>query len=133
MSHFAVKNSLPTIKLPTGGSERHITLKMTTKTGVVNFVCANAPTLSSNTEQKDQFYDVFNSTISSMPNKEGLFIMGDFNVRLGADCVAWAFVIGHHGIGKMTENSQRLLKLCSFHKLTVTNTFFQYKDRHKVL
>ena len=32
----------------------------------------------------------------------------------------------------MNENGQRLLELCSFYKLAVTNTFFQHKDRHKV-
>ena len=32
----------------------------------------------------------------------------------------------------MNENGQRLLELCSFHKLAITNTFFQNKARHKV-
>ena len=32
----------------------------------------------------------------------------------------------------MNENGQRILELCSFHKLAVTNTY-QHKDGHKVL
>ena len=130
---FAVKNSLlSTIELPTGGTERLLILKMTARTGVVNFVCAYAPTLCSTEDEKDQFYDALDSIVRCVPSKEALFIMGDFNARVGADCEAWPSVIGHHGVGKMNENGQRLLELCSFHKLAVTNTFFQHKDRHKV-
>lgn len=32
--------------------------------------------------------------------------------------------IGHFGVRKLNENGQRLFKLCSFHDLCITNTFF---------
>ena len=130
---LAVKNSLlSTIEPPTGGSERLLNLRMTTRVGVANFVCAYAPTLCSTSDEKDKFYDALDSIVRSVPKKEALFIMGDFNARVGANSEAWPFVIGRHGVGKMNENGQRLLELCSFHKLAVTNTFFQHKKRHKV-
>ena len=59
------------------------------------------------------FYDTLDSTIKSVPSKEELFIMKDFNARVGADFEAWPSVISHHGIGKINENCQRLLELCS--------------------
>ena len=91
---FAVKNSLlSTIELPTGGTERLLILKMTARTGVVNFVCAYAPTLCSTKDEKDQFYDALDSIVRCVPSKEALFIMGDFNARVGADCEAWPSVI----------------------------------------
>ena len=93
---------------------------MTARTGVVNFVCAYAPTLCSTEDEKDQFYDALDSIVRCVPSKEALFIIGDFNARVGADCEAWPSVIGHHGVGKMNENGQRLLELWSFHKLAVT-------------
>ena len=51
---------------------------------------------------------------------------------MGADHESWPDVLGHHGIGKMNENGQRLLEFCCYHKLCVTNTFFQIKACHKV-
>ena len=99
---FAVKNSLlSTLEPSTGGTERLLNLKMFKRTGVVNLVCAYAPTLCSTADKKDQFYDALDSTIRSVPSKEALFIMGDFNARVGADWEAWPSIIGHHGIGKM--------------------------------
>lgn len=67
---------------------------MTTKAGVVNFVCAYVPTLCSTTDEKDQFYDALDSIVRSVPNKEGLHIMGDLNARLGADSEARPSVMG---------------------------------------
>ena len=40
-------------------------------------------------------------------------------------------VFGHRGIGKLNENGQRLLEVCCFHNLCVTNTYFRDKDRRK--
>ena len=37
-----------------------------------------------------------------------------------------------HGRGKMNDNGQRLLELCCYHGLCVTNTFFPCKDIHQV-
>ena len=49
---LAVKNSLlSTLEPPTGRTERLLNLKMFTRTGVVNLVCAYAPTLCSTTEE----------------------------------------------------------------------------------
>ena len=122
----------PPVEPPTGGTERLLNLKLFTRTGVVNLVCAYAPTLCSTVDEKDQFYDALDSTIRSVPSKEALFIMRDFNARVGADWEAWPSIIGDHGIGKMNENGQRLLELCSFRNLAITSTFFEHKDQHKV-
>ena len=130
---FAVRNSLlSTIKPPTGGSERLLTMQMTASTGPVTFISTYAPTLTSTADEKDRFYEALDATIKSVPNKEGLYILGDFNARVGADHKAWPTSLGRLGVGKMNENGQRLLELCSFHKLAITNTFFENKARHKV-
>ena len=130
---FAVRNSLlSTITPPTGGSERLLTMRMTASTGPVTFISAYAPALTSTADKKDRFYEALDATIKSVPNKEGLYILGDFNARVGADHKAWQTSLGRLGVGKMNENGQRLLELCSFHKLAITNTFFENKAQHKV-
>ena len=67
-----------------------------------------------------------------VPSSEHILLLSDFNVRVGADQESWPSVLGHHGIGKMNDNSQRLLELCCYHNLRVTNTFFKNKACHKV-
>ena len=49
-----------------------------------------------------------------------------------ADHATWPSCIGHFGIGKLNENGQRLLELCSYHDLCITNTFFATKLCHRV-
>ena len=130
---FAIKNSLlGCIVPPSEGSERILKLQLQTSAGPVSLVSAYAPTLHSLPEAKDKFYDELNATIHGIPHQQHLFILGDFNARIGADHASWPSSLGHHGIGKMNDNGQRLLELCSYNNLCVTNTFFGTKPRHRV-
>ena len=63
---------------------------------------------------------------------EQLYILGDFNPRVGADHESWTTCLGHHGMEKMNENGQRLIELWCHHGLSITNTFFENKPCHKV-
>ena len=130
---FAVRNSLiRMITPPNSGTERILKLQLTTTSGTVNFICAYAPTLYSSSELKDTFYESLDVAVSGIPTTELVYILGDFNARVGANHEIWPLALGHHGVGKMNENGQRLLEFCSFHGLCVTNTFFQNKTCHKV-
>ena len=95
--------------------------------GLVSLISAYAPTLTSASELKDKFYD-----ISKVPPQEPLFIFGDFNAMVSADHSSWSIFLGHFGIGNMNENGQRLLELYCHHSLSITNTFFMTKSKHKV-
>ncbi|KAK2185409.1 hypothetical protein NP493_238g03040 [Ridgeia piscesae] len=97
---FAVRNSLLNMTEP--GYERLLTL------------------LTPNT--KDEFYENVASIINSIPNKEQLVLLGDFN----ANHDTWPSYFGHFGVGRINENGQRLLELC------IVNTCFKTKPQHKV-
>ncbi|XP_030839694.1 uncharacterized protein LOC100887870 [Strongylocentrotus purpuratus] len=56
---------------------------------------------------------------------------GPVNI-LGTDHDSWPKCIGRFGIGKLNENVQRLLEVCTYHDLCITNTFFFTKPCHKV-
>ena len=114
------------------GSERLLTMRLQAHTGPVTLICAYAPTLTSSADEKDCFYDTLEWASRSVPSNEGLYSLGDFNTRVGADHDTWPTSLGHHSVGKMNENGQRLLDLCSFHKLAITKTFLENKDQHKV-
>ena len=75
---FAVRNSLLSmIEPPTGGSERILTLRLSTSSGPVNIVTACAPTLDSNPDVKDQFYNALDHIIGMLTPSEHIYLLGD--------------------------------------------------------
>ncbi|XP_049858189.1 craniofacial development protein 2-like [Schistocerca gregaria] len=130
---LAVKNALLDCTVPPcGGTERIIDLKICSSSGTVNILNVYAPTLSSSMEEKDLFYDLLSDRIAKVPSTETLYILGDFNARFESDNDIWPNCLGHHGVGKMNENGQRLLEVCYFYGLCITNTYLQLKDQDKV-
>ncbi|XP_070543804.1 craniofacial development protein 2-like [Ptychodera flava] len=83
---FAVKTSLlPMIEPPTDGTERLLSLRLNSRNGPVNFVAVYAPTLNSSPEAKDQFYSELDRFIGQLPQTEDIYLLGDFNARVGTD------------------------------------------------
>lgn len=72
-----------------------------------------------------------NQMNSMQPVSHKLFVMVDFNARVGRDYNIWNKVIGRHGVWKWNSNGTMLLDLFMKHKLTVTNTMFQQADNYK--
>ena len=115
-----------------GGSERLLTFRLNSTEGPITLVSVYALTLSATSDAKDEFYEKLASIIRSIASTEQLIILGDFNARVGADCDSWPSCLGPFGVGKLNENGQRLLELCTFLNLCITNSFFKTKPQHKV-
>ena len=98
------------IEPPQGGTEGIFTLRRNTSTGFTNFGCCYAPTLQATPEMKYLFYEQLSNVIQTIQNTDDIYLLGDFNTRVDADKESWPRVLGHHGIGKMNENGQRLLR-----------------------
>ena len=107
--------------------ERILTLRLNTTRGPATIVSVYAPTLAASPEEKDMFYGNLSASIRDIPNSEQLFLLGDFNARVGADHNSWPLNLGSFGVGTMNENGQRLLEFCTCHNLVVTNSFFKTK------
>ena len=106
---FAVRNRLlGSITPPAEGAERILSLRLQTSSGPVSLISAYAPTLASTAEAKDKFYDNLSAAIRRIPDRELLFIAGDFNARVCVDHNSWPTYLGQFGIGNMSENGQRL-------------------------
>ncbi|XP_072171826.1 craniofacial development protein 2-like [Diadema setosum] len=114
------------------GSERLLILRLQTSDGPVTLVSAYTPTLPSTPEAKDEFYTNLSDILRNIPDNEHLVHLGDFNARVGADHDSWPSYLGYFDVGRINENGQRLLELCSFHGLCVTNPYFQTKLQHRV-
>ena len=81
--------------------------------------------------QFDPFYYVLQYILSSVPHRDIVIILGDFNARVGSNFVSRSSVIGPQGLGECNEDRMRLLDLCVSNKLLITNTWFQHKPLHQ--
>lgn len=84
-----------------------------------------APTLQADPTTKESFYSELRSLLQKTKDTDKVFIMGDFNARVGRDHTIWPGVLGRHGIGNCNDNGRLLLELCAEHSLTITNTLFR--------
>ena len=99
---FAVRNSLLRMVEPgRGGSERLLTHRLNSTTGLVTLISMYAPTLSATPDTKDMFYENLASIFRSMPSKEQIALLGDFNTRVGANYDSWPSCLDQFGVGKM--------------------------------
>ena len=61
------------------------------------------------------------------PQKEVLFIIGDWNAKVGSQ--ETPEVIGKFGLGVQNEAGQRLIELCQENAPVIANTLFQQHKR----
>ena len=131
---MALKNSLveKLTESPTYISERLMTLRLPlARSEYATVISAYAPTLKSDEETKDQFYDSLINVLSHINRNDKIILLGDFNARVGRDSETWPGVLGRHGVGNMNSNGLRLLALCTEHNLSLTNTFFRMREKYK--
>jgi len=62
-----------------------------------------------NTPQKIVFYDDLHAVLRSVSRSDKLFLLGDFNARVGGDSEFLGDIIGQHGIANISSNGLRLL------------------------
>ncbi|XP_069191417.1 craniofacial development protein 2-like [Procambarus clarkii] len=131
---FAIRNRLlGSIVPPKEGSARTLKLQLHTTAEMISLINAYAPTLTTSTEAKDEFYNDFGRTLRDVPQQEPVFRLGDLNARAGSDHSYWPSSQGQFGFVKMNENGQCLLEVCCRHDLCITNSFFDTKPQHKAL
>ena len=87
-----------------------------------------APTSNAEETEVERFYEDLQDLLGLTPKKDVLFIIGDWNAKVGSQETPG--VIGIFGLGIRNEAGQRLTEFCQGNTLVVTNTLFQqYKKR----
>ena len=88
-------------------------------------VCA----LTSNTEEAEVewFYEDLQDLLELTPKKDVLFIIGDWNAKVGSQETPG--VTGKFGLGVQNEAGQRLTEFCQEKALVIANTLFQQYKR----
>ena len=79
--------------------------------------------LTSNAEEVEELQDLLELT----PKKDVLFIIGDWNAKLGSQETSG--VTGKFGLGIQSEAGQRLIEFCQENALVIANTLFQQHKR----
>ena len=74
------------------------------------------------------FYEDLQDLLELTPKKDVLFIIGDWNAKVGSQ--ETPRVTGKSGLGKRNEARQSLREFCQENTLVIANTLFQ---QHKTL
>ena len=87
-----------------------------------------APTSNAEEIEIEQLYEDLQDLLELTPKKDVLFIIGDWNAKVGSQEIPG--VTGKFGLGAQNEAGQRLIELCQENALVIANTLFQqYKRR----
>ena len=84
---------------------------------------------TSNTEEAEveRFYEDLQDLSELTPKKDVLFIIGDWNAKVGSQETPG--VTGKFGLGVQNEAGQRLIEFCQENALVRANTLFQQHKR----
>ena len=85
--------------------------------------------LTSNTKEAEVewFYKDLQDLLGQTPKKDVLFIIGDWNAKVGSQETPG--VTGKFGLGVQNEAGQRLVEFCQENALVIANTLFQQHKR----
>ena len=83
-----------------------------------------APTSNAEEAEVEQFYEDLQDFLELTPKKDVLFIIGDWNAKVGSQETP-----GKFGLGVQNEAGQRVIELCQENALVIANTLFQPHKR----
>jgi hypothetical protein len=86
-----------------------------------------APTSNAEEAEVERFYEDLQDLLELTPKKDVLFIIGDWNAKVGSQETPG--VTGKFGLGIRNEAGQRLIEFCQENALVITNTLFQQHKR----
>ena len=86
-----------------------------------------APTSNAEEAEVEWFYEDLQDLLELTPTKDVLFIIGDWNAKVGSQETPG--VTGKFSLGMQNEAGQRLLEFCQENTLVIANTFFQQRKR----
>ena len=85
---------------------------------------------SSNAEEAEveRFYDDLQDFLELTPKKDVLFIIGDWNAKVGSQGILG--IIGKFDLGVQNKAGQRLTEFCQENALDIANTLFLLKEKN---
>ena len=102
-------------------NDRMISVRFQGKPFNITVIQVYAPT--SNAEEAERFYEDLQDLLELTPLKEVLFIIEDWNAKVGSQETPG--VIGKFSLGVQNKAGQRLTEFCQENVLVTANTLFQ--------
>ena len=88
---------------------------------------AYTPTSNAEEAKVERFYEDLQDLLEITPRKDVLFIIGNWNVKVGSNETPGE--TGKFGLGIWNEAGQRLIEFCQENALVIANTLFQQHKR----
>ena len=124
------KSIIPLILSYQAISDRFAILTLQGKSNKMTIIQTYLPTTSYTDEDVEAIYNKIQNLVNKIPKRDSLFIMGDFNARVGGLHTDYPSYIGKHTIGTSNARGERLAKFCAANNLFLTNTFFKKRRIH---
>ena len=93
----------------------------------IKVIQAYAPTSNTEEAKVEQFYEDLQDLLELTPKKDVLFIIGDWNPKVGSQETPG--VTGKFDFGVQNEAGQRLIEFGQENALVIANTLFQQHKR----
>ena len=104
-------------------NDRLVSVRFQGKLFNITVIQAYAPTSNAEEAEVEQFYKELQDLLELTPKKDVLFIIGDWNAKVGSQDPTR--VTGKFCLGMWNEAGQRLTKFCQEKTLVIANTLFQ--------
>ena len=91
-------------------NDRMISVCFQSKPFNITVIQVYAPTSNAEEAEVEQFYEDLQDLLELTPQKDGLFIIGDWNAKVGSQETPG--VTGNFGLGIWNEAGQRLIEFC---------------------
>ena len=93
----------------------------------ITVIQAYALTSTAEEAEVEWLYEDLQDLLELTPKKDALFIIGDWNAKVGSQETRG--VTGKFGLGVQNETRQRLIEFCQENELVIANSLFQQHKR----
>ena len=93
----------------------------------ITVIQAYSPTSNAEEAEVEWFFEDLQDPLELTPQKDVLFIRGDWNAKVGSQETPG--VTGKFGLGIRNEAGQRLIEFCQENALVIASTLFQQHKR----
>ena len=104
-----------------------ISVRLQGKPFNITVIQVYAPTSNAEEAEVGRFYEDLQDLVELTPKKDVLFIIGDWNAKVGSQGARG--VTGKFGLGIQNEAGQRLVEFCQENALVIANIVFQQHKR----